>query len=439
MFSGIWNNRLHVGKIVVLACLLLPGIIPAQDDYAETGLVYDNMVYRNKIKTIQFHPLNAEMQAPIYELGKDEPLVLSFDDLDADFKQFNFTFIHCDFNWQPSTLMPMDYINGFPEDAFTERASSLNTIQLYTHYKVILPTPNMKITKSGNYLLKVYEDNDPSKLVLTRRFYVVEKRVFISANCHAATAIEDRNYKQEIDFEINFADYPVQNPIGDIMVSVRQNQRTDNAINDLKPMYVKNNSVTYDYDGGNVFNGGSEYREFDIKNLMVPSLRVNYFEREENRFVHAYLQNDESKAFKRYSFSRDIDGQFVVRCMIGDPAIESDYVMVHFSLPCEKPLSTGDVYLFGAFSGFACLPEYKLQYDEKAHAYRCAALFKQGFYNYQYVVKTPGKSAYDETSFEGNRFETQNTYHIMVYNKGIGFFYDRLIGVQQFFSNSSSR
>jgi hypothetical protein len=85
------------------------------------------------------------------------------------------------------------------------------------------------------------------------------------------------------------------------------------------------------------------------------------------------------------------------------------------------------------------LPEYKLHYDEKAHAYRCAALFKQGFYNYQYVVKTPGKAAYDETVFEGNRFETQNTYQIMVYNKGIGFFYDRLIGVQQFFSNSFSR
>jgi hypothetical protein len=440
MFSCLLHRLIHLRAIAAFVGLATAPLLTfADEDYATVSVQMANRVYRSSIKTVELHPQDAEMQAPIYELGSDIRLFLAFDDLDGDVKNFTYTFVHCDFNWNPSNLMPLDYLSGFPEDQITSWTNSYNTSPQYTHYKLFFPGPNITITKSGNYVLKVCEDNNPDKPVLTRRFFVVEKRVFINANCHAATAVADRSYKQEVDFEISFGDYPVQNPIDDIMVAILQNQRFDNALTTLKPMYVKNNLITYDYDDQNVFNGGSEFREMDIKNLQMTSLRVNYINRDEKKQWHVYMQNDENKAFKRYSSMRDINGQFVVRTMQGDPATEADYAMVHFSLPCDKPVASGEVYVVGAFSGFVCLPEYRMTFDATAGMYRGQALFKQGYYNYRYVVKNPGDDPYDETVFEGNRFETENSYLIFVYNRGIGFFYDKLVGVTQIFSNSFSR
>ena len=46
-----------------------------------------------------------------------------------------------------------------------------------------------------------------------------------------------------------------------------QNKRDDNAIRNLKPSFIRENELDYDYSKENVFSGGNEFRYFDIRTI----------------------------------------------------------------------------------------------------------------------------------------------------------------------------
>jgi hypothetical protein len=129
----------------------------ADDYYGSTAMRYEDYVYRSYIKSIQLHDISFELSQPILNLDSQEQLLLSFDDLQADLKNYSYTVIHCNANWEPSDLMSAEYIDGFADNNINNFNYSLNTLQKYTHYDVVFPNSAMRITKSGNYLLKVYE------------------------------------------------------------------------------------------------------------------------------------------------------------------------------------------------------------------------------------------------------------------------------------------
>ena len=430
------NTKNYFLHVIVLLVFNFSFLFAQDNDYAKQELQMDNIVYYSTIKTVQCYHEKSETSFPAIELGKGERIILAFDDLEAGVKSLQYTFIHCDFNWNPSSLMTLDYLYGSPEDNITNWQASSNTMPVYTHFKLSFPNNNLQVTKSGNYIIKVYQNNDPEQLILTRRFLVFEKKVGINANVHGATNNQDRSYKQEVDFEIGIGEFPLNEPYNNVLVSILQNQRFDNAITSLKPMYAKSNSLSYDYDEGNVFNGLSEFRELDIKNLLLTSLRVSNIRRDDDKYYHVFMNNEESNAFKRYSYNRDLNGQFVIKNALGLSDTDADYAYVHFTLPADKQY-TGDVYVTGAFSAFKCLTQYKMIYDDTKKMYLLRAPFKQGYYNYHFRVKKA--EVEDETAIEGNRFETENSYTILVYYRGIGFFYDKLIGISQVYSNSFSR
>ena len=62
------------------------------------------------IKTVRCHKLENELSLPIINLNSDEKLLISFDDLDADVKDYYFTIIHCNEDWSASDLMQSEYI-----------------------------------------------------------------------------------------------------------------------------------------------------------------------------------------------------------------------------------------------------------------------------------------------------------------------------------------
>ncbi len=51
----------------------------------------------------------------------------------------------------------------------------------YTHYQAMLPDRSSTPTRSGNYILKVFRNNDTSNLYFTKRFLVVDNKVAIAA------------------------------------------------------------------------------------------------------------------------------------------------------------------------------------------------------------------------------------------------------------------
>lgn len=401
------------------------------DYYGSTALRYEDHVYRPYIKSVLLHDVSFELSQPILNLESQEQLQLSFDDLQADLKNYSYTIIHCNANWEPSDLMSAEYIDGFADNNINNYNYSLNTLQKFTHYDVVFPNSSMRITKSGNYLLKVYENGDPEQVVISKRFMVYQNRVMINGRVSAASVIADRNYKQEVDFTINHTGYNIMNPYADLKVVITQNNRWDNAKKGLKPLFVKDNELVYDYDEDNVFTGGSEYRFFDIKSIRYQSERV-YKISIDTLGNHVQLYNDDRRTFKRYYSQQDINGKYIIKTQEGrDSRREADYCYVYFFLPCDEVFMDGNLYVFGAFNNWECSKENLMKYNPARFGYEAVLYLKQGYYNYEYAFIKDGSTEADNTVIEGMHYETENDYTIYVYHKQQGTFYDQLIGVKR--------
>jgi hypothetical protein len=394
--------------------------------YNQKDMLYEDHVYKEGIKTVRLHPINDEMAMPIINLNGGV-LRLSFDDLYADFMNLSYTIIHCNADWTPSGLLTQEYIANLQDGYIQNYEYSLNTLFSYTHYNLDIPNGNMRLLKSGNYIVKVYASNDPTDLVLTKRFMVYEDIVTAGGQVYRPTVVDYFNTGQEVRFTISHPNYEIPNPFTDLKVHVMQNQRWDNAITNLKPQFLQNNQLVYNYNRETTFSGDNEFRFFDIKNMRT--LTLNMRRVDIDSVFTVYLKDDASREIVRYSTYPDINGQFVVRRLDAtNSASEADYVYVDFQLRYPEPLSEGDVYVFGKFSDWKLLPEYRLTYDRYRKAYHSKLLLKQGYYNFMYAVYDGNNKAADVTKVEGSHWETENTYQILVYNREIGQRYDRLIG-----------
>jgi len=420
---------LSAGLNVLLILLSFQNALSQDEDYFNsTELRYEDFVYISNLKTVRLYKEGNELSFPIVNLAKGEKLVLDFDDLDADYKNYYITFVHCTADWQPTDMSPMNYIGPFQNDQIVSYDFSFNTLQKYTHYRTSFPNNNIRFKKSGNYLLTVYKD-DPENIVISKRFYVWEEKMTVGGSLHRSSIIEQRDSHQELDFFITYPpSYNVTN-VWEIRTVIFQNYRLDNAITSLKPMFVNQNKLDYNYDTDNCFEGGSEFRVFDIKTIRFNSFNVAHIDWKSKQ-IEAWLNVDQPRSSQRYDFYNDLNGMYyIARQEGGDPTIECDYVVVHFSLEDKEPTKEGSYYVFGAISDWKLKPEFRMKYNEVLLRYECSPFLKQGLYNYQYVYVPDKKNEIDAGKVEGNHFETNNSYTILVYNKEPGIPYDRLVGV----------
>jgi hypothetical protein len=419
-----------------MICVVYPAMVQGQDttDYFQPGFVrFENHIYRPNIKTVVFENLSERLSDPILELGSNQKLVLFFDDLEADFKNYNYTLIHCNADWTPSPLLSNEYLGGFTEDRITNYTSSFNTIQRFTHYRLLIPGAEVRPLISGNYLLKVFVEGYPENPVLTRRMLVVDHKAKIEAHVHRATLVEFQDTRQEIDFSVYYSGLQVANPFEDIKVVLRQNGRWDNSITGLKPLFLKDNELEYSYDVENTFNGGNEFRTFDIRTLRMQTEYVTDIIRAASGYT-VVLQPGKSRAFDRYVIDNDIDGKFLVKNQDqNDEHLEGEYTMVKFTL-FHDILVNGNFYVFGALSDWRISQENKMIYNYDESVYEAVLYLKQGYYNYEFVFLEDGKQLPDETIVEGSHYETFNTYDILVYYRAIGGRFDRLVGQKRLIS-----
>jgi len=403
--------------------------------YEENFLRYEDFTYRKNIRTVQLQKDDWEFSAPAIKLGSTEKLKLAFDDLDGESKNYRFTIIHCDASWQPSDrMLQSEYINGFFDDNINDYQYSQNTIQRYVHYELLFPTENLKPTKSGNYLLKVFLDYDQNDLILTKRFMVIDERVNIIPDVHHATIIEEYHYKQEVDFSIQTSGYQITNPYQDLKVVLIQNDRWDNAITKLKPIFVKDNELTYDHDQDNVFSGGNEFRTFDTKSLRWNSEYVRSISSDSAKKDHVYLFPGKKRNFLQYMSNRDINGKYKItrqESSLSGIETEAEYIYVHFTLIANEAVEDGSIYVFGALTDWKYSNENKMYYNKILSQYEATLYIKQGYYNYEYVYLKDNEKSGDESYIEGTHYETENDYAIYVYHKPLSSNYDQLIGMKR--------
>ena len=291
-------------------------------------------LHAQQIKSIQLRPLQEKVFTSIVPLGT--VLELSFDDLDADSKSYQYKIEHMTSDWKKSRMLTSQYIDGFDQNTILEVTNSFNTLQSYTHYRVQIPNTNSIITKSGNYLLSVLNDYD--ELVFSRRFVLYERRAIIGVSVERSRNTKTSNTQQTIQFSINHPTLQINNPRQEIKVVVLKNENWNEKITNLQPTFFKVNQLLYTYTNKTNFWGDNEYYNFDTKFLRNRSLGIQQIEKKE--VYHHYLYPENYNKYKKYTYFPDINGQFVIRTLeANDAEIEADYAMMHFSLNTYQPFS----------------------------------------------------------------------------------------------------
>jgi len=420
------SERDKMKYLVILIVAITAIQLHGQDD----ELLFRDHIYSDNIRSVKFHLTGLQLTIPIVELGQGS-LTLSFDDMEADSKYYRYTVIHCDRNWVQSELWRDEYVDGFSDEEITEFAYSVGTRQQYTHYTVSFPNDNFRITKSGNYLLVIFDSANPDIPVITRRFMVVEPIVRFNAREMRPADVRKMDTHTEIRFEIDIKDLQPKpsNPKTDISATVIQNGRWGTAIQGISSYRELGNIMHFDQVDRITFPSGKEFRPLDIRSTIYRSKDLFEIQKTEDRII-AVVKLDEPRVFQPFFSQVDMDGNFVISTTdYGQNArddIRSDYIETVFNLKVGNPYQ-GDVYIFGGLCDWELKDEFKMYYDEDHGAYTTSVWLKQGYYDYIYVIGNSDGSP-DEATIEGNWYEATNHYNILIYFRPFGGRYDRIVG-----------
>lgn len=396
----------------------------AQDDDGGTH------VFKPNIRTVQLYAKGSQTTPPVIQLGGGDFLDLAFDDLDGDVKNYSYVFELRNEDWSPTTLNTMEYTRGFSGIQLTAYRMSSIAITRYTHYHITLPDANYAPTKGGNYLVKVYQNGDPSDVVFQVRMLVVNNTMPVTAEVQPPFSSDTHATHQKIQFSVGIGSRSFTNPTQEVKVAIVQNWCWAMARYDLRPTFVRNNSLEYNPETDAVFPGIREWRWLDNRSFRFQSDRISKLDEGPDK-ISVYVRPDPSRAEMPYVVYQDYNGAFtIVASESINVTYQGDYARIHFAYapPGGTPYEGKDLYLYGALTNYDLGDSALMRWDPDKKMYRNSMVLKQGYYDYMYVLKDKdGNVTTDQT--EGNFFDTENAYLILVYYRPLGGRFDELVGL----------
>lgn len=367
---------------------------------------------KNDMAEVPFFPLN-------------ESFSIEFDDLYGDEGNYYYRVLAYNYDWTPSQLRPIEYIQGMDNQRIQQYKNSFNTLQLYTHYKLTLPNSAYRITKSGNYTLEIYDEDN--QVVIRRKFILYENNVSVSAQVKRMRDLTYIDTKQTMELTVKLGEQTYQNPTTNIKIALFQNGRWDSYITKVPPQYTIGTDLIYKYDQETSFWGANQFRYFDNSDLKQTNNMI-YFNGKENDMYRTDLYPITGWLDKKYSYYPDINGSFKVRNIYGKKAnIEAEYSWVYFVFQPMSEDKDNTYYVTGMFNNYELTPEHLLEYNPETDRFEKAILIKQGFTNYNITTVNKGK-VNTEYNPDGNHALTTNKYQVLVYYRGATDLYDRVIG-----------
>jgi hypothetical protein len=412
-------------KLLLLFSLLFALYLQAQlPDYT----------YKQNVRTVKLYKAGDMYSYPIINLGSAEQLELHFDDMDADFKNYYYSFQLCNADWSPTTEPAYNYIRGFSSIRITNYRSSSIVKTRYTHYQAFLPERNSGPSRAGNYLLKVFINDDTSRLAFTRRMLVVNPKTVVNAQVMQPFTSSIFRTHQRVQATVATAPNQINtfSPQDLKLVVLQNNNWATMSIID-RPTIFRGNYYEYSDENNTTFEAGKEWRWIDLRSLRLMSDRMQKISTDSNRMVHVTITPDEERRQKLYIYYSDLNGIFTVENRDNPNALwQSDYANVHFTYvpPGNRAYEGKSVYVFGELTNYQQNDASRMTFNETKGVYEKQLYLKQGYYNYSYVTLTDKKNmpaSLENT--EGNYWGTENGYMVLVYFRPFGARADELVGV----------
>jgi len=376
----------------------------------------------NDIQSIQLHPKGQPGSAPIISRDSDKKLMLSFDYLGTESRQFRVEVSHHNRQWQKSSISPSTYLDSFSQTYIQNSRSSFTNRPSYQHVEFEFPNNQLRPVVSGNYLLEIYSYNG-GQLLFSMPFFITEDAGDINTRIEMLFARRDDGRPLAQPFvTYQYPDF-VEYPQFDLSISFVQNQfwgrmREAGFLDTISPGKLKGHLQRRD-----AFVGNYEFKLLDLRSFDVDGQRILEYQPEMTP-PRIILRRDVQKL--------DTNPRFFGAPNLGIPLDDrgSEYAQVEFSLETESAVSpSSDIYIVGHFNNWMINELNKMSYNTETGMWKGRAFIKQGEYAYKYVLVANG--TINDLALDQGFLSPQQEYLAFIYFKDPDQNYDRILKVDR--------
>ncbi|TYP94932.1 protein of unknown function (DUF5103) [Fodinibius salinus] len=374
------------------------------------------------IQSIHVHPQNAPAKAPIISLKTSQKLVLSFDYLSTQSRQFRIEISHRTQNWKQSSITASTYLDSFSYAFIQNAKASFTNNPSYRHVEYSFPNDQLRPAVSGNYLIEVYDDNDGT-LLFKLPFFVTENEGQISTQIDRLFA--KRNDGRPLDQPSSKYQYPkfVEYPQFDLSMSFAQNQFWGRM---RKADFL--DTITQ-----NKLNGRLQINNSFVGNYEFKTLNLQNFEADGQQIVEYFPGLTPPKVVLRRDIQRfGVTPSPFPLSNLGMPSKgrSGNYARVQFSLTTDSSVSPNtNIFVIGDFNNWIVNDFHQMEYDSERKLWKGNAIIKEGQYAYKYV--TVSNNNINDLALDQLFVSSAQEYFTFIYYKDPDKNFDRLLKVDR--------
>lgn len=389
----------------------------------------------SNVKTIRLNRAGDPISYPIVRLNSADQLELHYDDLDGGVKNYYYTIQLCNADWKPAQLNYFDYVKGFSQVRINNYKASSISLTRYTHYQASIPDRNCQPTRSGNYLLKVFLDGDTGKLVFSKRFLVVDDKMNVAVQVSQPFNQQYFQTHHRLQVQLETTNFDIRYPQQQLQLKILQNYRWDNLISLNQPTFIRQGLLQYNNENSMLFPAGKEFRWLNLRSFRLLGDRITK-QQNTNTAFELFVKEDQPRLPRQYFYYRDLNGLYVNETIDNlNPFWNADYARIHFTFKPKDGLAyaKGDLVVFGELSDYGKQADAVMKFNADRGVYEGSMLLKQGYYDYQYAIRTAenGQLLFNSLLPEQDAWETENNYMVLVYYRELGGRVDQLIALRQ--------
>jgi len=387
-----------------------------------------NRIFCPEVKTLQAFVGKNWLSPPVLRLESDDILHVSFDELSHQYRRYTYRVEHCEADWQPSAeLFESDFLEGFNGLPIDDYSLSTNTTFPYTHYELDIPNSQCRLKLSGNYRLYIYDEEKEEEVAVVE-FFVAEEAMTIGAEITTNTDIDLNATHQQLSLQLNYGDCRVTAPDEQIQLVILQNGYKHHAVHSPAPTQQTAKGLTWQHCRDLIFDGGNIHHKYEVLDVSHTTMGIDKI-RWDGSAYQVWPYTDLPRV--NYIYDEAAKGYFYIRNSDNwENATTCDYVWVNYRLQMP-PLNEGTVRIDGHWTTDADSNSYLMSYEPSTGCYQARLLQKQGYYTYRYQWQHADGSV-TLLPADGNFYQTENAYQVIVYFREQGDRTWRLTAYRQF-------